>query len=171
MDTITLRSSARHLATSRVVVTGVVFLLVLVPILLGLLRSADGSSGRLAFLHLVAAMPPALGILLTLTNLVRVLWRRSRPVLRVDDHVSLPRTGVRFPVGQLTMIQLYADPSRRMHLVLLPEHIRDRFPHDPTGVAPYTVVFPEGPTPMPYELVDLLSRRVPGVGVEKLGTV
>ena len=166
MDTLRLRTSARHLATSRVVVVFVLFLVVLVPLLLGLLIAARAS--RWPELFLLAAAAPALGLGAAAIMLVLRLWRRSRPVLLIDDHVTLPDTGIRFPVDRLAHLQLYIRGGVP-HLVLLPAHVPERVPSG--AVAPYTVAFPVGANYLPYELVDLLLRRVSGVGVEKLGTI
>lgn len=166
MDTLRLRSSARHLATSRVVVVFVLFLVVLVPLLLGLLVAARAS--RWPELFLLAAAAPALGLGAAAIMLVLRLWRRSRPVLLIDDHVTLPDTGIRFPVDRLAHLQLYTRGGVP-HLVLLPAHVPERVPS--RAVAPYTVAFPVGANYLPYELVDLLLRRVSGVGVDKLGSI
>lgn len=166
MDTLRLRTSARHLATSRVVVVFVLFVVVLVPLLLGLLIAARAS--RWPELFLLAAAAPALGLGAAAIMLVLRLWRRSRPVLLIDDHVTLPDTGIRFPVDRLAHLQLYTRGGVP-HLVLLPAHVPERVPS--RAVAPYTVAFPVGANYLPYELVDLLLRRVSGVGVDKLGSI
>ncbi len=172
MDTIRLRSSARHLATSRAVVVGVVFLLVMAPILVGLLVSATTQdTPTWSTLYLVAATAPAAGMLIALIMLVIVLWRRSRPLLLIDDQVTILPTGIRFPLDQLAHLQLYTLPGRGTFLVLLPRHVTQRFPDDLRAVAPYTVRFPEGGDPQPIELVDLILRRAPRAGVDKLGTL
>ena len=166
MDTLRLRTSARHQATSRVVVVFVLFIVVLVPLLLGLLVAARAS--RWPELFLLAAAAPALGLGAAAIMLVLRLWRRSRPVLLIDDHVTLPDTGIRFPVDRLAHLQLYTRGGVP-HLVLLPAHVPERVPS--RAVAPYTVAFPVGANYLPYELVDLLLRRVSGVGVDKLGSI
>lgn len=175
MDTITLRPSAAHLARSRAVIIGVIFLVVLAPILLGLLCSARAQADpTLESFYLVATAAPATGMLLSLIMLAVVLHRRSRPTLRIDDRVTLPRTGVTFPLSQLSHIQLYSRPGRGTFLVLLPAHVPERVGRsgeDTRALAPYTVRFPEGATPQPFDLVDLIRARVPEVGVDKLGTV
>lgn len=172
MDTIRLRSSARHLATSRAVVIGVVFFLVLTPILIGLLVSSNTQEQPTwSTLYLVAAAAPAAGMLIALIMLIIVLWRRSRPRLLIDDHVTLLPTGIRFPLEQLTQVQLYTLPGRGTFLVLLPRHVDERYPANPRAVAPYTVKFPAGGRPQPIELVDLIVRRAPWVGVDKQGTI
>ena len=96
MDTITLRSAPRHLATSRAVGVFVAFVVLLVPVLLVLLNSARTSPWP--ELHLIAAAAPAAGLLSAVIMLVIRLRRRSRPVLLIDDHVTLPATGVRYTV-------------------------------------------------------------------------
>ena len=71
-------------------------------------------------------------------------------------------------LDRLAHLQLYIRGGVP-HLVLLPAHVPERVPS--RAVAPYTVAFPVGANYLPYELVDLLLRRVSGVGVEKLGTI
>lgn len=172
MDTIRLRSSPRHLAASRAVAVGVVFLAVMAPIFAGLVVSAaQQEEPALSTLFYVGAVAPAAGMLIALVMLVVVLWRRSRPVLRIDDRVHLPRTGVTFPLADLTHLQLYSLPGRGTFLVLLPGHVQERVTGDAAAVAPYTVRFPAGATPQPFELVDLIRGRAPEVGVDKLGTL
>lgn len=167
MDTIRLRPSVR-----RPVVVAVVFLVVMAPILVGLLVSSyTVEQPTWSTLYLVAATAPAVGMLIALLMLAVVLWRRSRPLLLVDDHVTLKPTGIRFPLPELHHLQLYTLPGQGTFLVLLPEHVPERFPQDPRAVAPYTVKFPEGGRPQPMELVDLIVRRAPWVGVDKQGTV
>ncbi|MDO5668729.1 MAG: hypothetical protein Q4G50_01870 [Corynebacterium sp.] len=166
MDTIRLRTTPGHLATSRVVRVFLGFLVVLVPLLMGLLLAAGSSPWPEVFY--VAASAPAVGLVLALVMLVGRLWRRSRPVLLIDDHVTLPATGIQFPLVRLTHLQLYTRGGIP-HLVLLPEHVTERVPS--RAVAPYTVTFPAGANYLPYELLELLGRRVRGVGVDKLGTI
>ena len=98
---------------------------------------------------------------------------RTRPgfLPRIDDRVTLPRTGVTFPLSQLSHLQLYSRPGRGTYLVLLPAHVAERVGRpgdDPRALTPYTVRFPEGATPRPFELVELICARVPEVGVDKL---
>lgn len=172
MDTIRLRSSARHLATSRAVVVFFVFVLVMAPIFAGLATSAARQEeDTMSALFYVGAVAPAAGMLIALVMLVVVLWRRSRPVLLIDDRVRLPRTGVSFPLSRLSHLQLYSRPGRGTFLVLLPGHVAERVTGDPTAVEPYTVHFPAGADPQPFELVDLIRERAPEVGVDKLGTL
>lgn len=132
MDTIRLRSSAR-----RPVVIGVVFLVVMAPILIGLLvSSATVDQPTWSTLYLVAATAPAAGILIALLMLVVVVWRRPRPLLLIDDHVTLKPTGIRFPFAELDHLQLYTLPGRGTFLVLLPEHVTERFSQDPARWRP-----------------------------------
>ena len=135
MDTLRLRTSARHLATSRVVVVFVLFLVVLVPLLLGLLVAARAS--RWPELFLLAAAAPALGLGAAAIMLVLRLWRRSRPVLLIDDHVTLPDTGIRFPVDRLAHLQLYIRGGVP-HLVLPPTIARRNPPPGPPEPSPRT---------------------------------
>ncbi|WIM72090.1 hypothetical protein QP028_12110 [Corynebacterium suedekumii] len=80
---------------------------------LGLLYSARAQADpTLESFYLVATAAPATGMLLSLIMLAVVLHRRSRPTLRIDDRVTLPRTGVTLPLSQLSHIQLYSRPGR-----------------------------------------------------------
>lgn len=167
MDTIRLRPSVR-----RPLVVGVVFVVVMAPILIGLLvSSATVEQPMWSMLYLIAATAPAAGMLIALLMLAVVLWRRTRPLLLIDDHVTLRPTGIRFPLQDLAHLQLYTLPERGTFLVLLPAHVTERFPQQPRAVAPYTVKFPDGGRLQPMELVDLIVQRVPRVGVDKQGTV
>ncbi|MFC6145667.1 hypothetical protein [Corynebacterium nasicanis] len=166
MDTLRLRSSARHLATSRAVVVCGVFLVLLGPLLAGLLVAGRYSAWPELFL--VATAAPGVGIAAAVFMLVVRLWRRSRPVLLIDDHVTLPATGIRFPLSRLNRVQLYTHGGVA-RMVLLPEHVIERVPS--RAVDPYTVSFPAGANYLPNELLDLVGRRVSGVGVDKLGSL
>ncbi|RNE49606.1 hypothetical protein [Corynebacterium alimapuense] len=175
MKPITLRCSPLHLATSRAVITCVVFVLALVPILLGLLWSAGNQQQQVVGnLFYLAALAPAMGILISILMLVIVLWRRSRPVLIVGEQIQLISTGVSFPLSQLAHLQLYSKLGQGTFLVLLPEHIPERIGKDSAAflaAAPYTVRFPEGPKPKPFEMVELIGQRAPAISVDKLGTL
>ncbi|MDO5513331.1 hypothetical protein [Corynebacterium sp.] len=166
MDTLRLRSTPRYLATSRVVVVFCLFLLVLVPLLVGLLLAARTAPWPVLFF--VAAAAPAFGLLAAAVMLAARLWRRSRPVLLIDDHLTIPRTGIRFPLDKLAHLQLY-NRGGVTHLVLLPGHVSERVPA--RAVDPYTVAFPAGANYLPLEFVELVGQRVSGVGVDKLGTL
>lgn len=161
------------LASSKFFVIFVVFVLVMTPIFLGLYFSARShSDSTLTWLYLLASAAPAAGMLIALLMLVITLWRRTRPVLLIDAaQVTIVRTGVSFPLDELAHVQLYSRPREGTFLVLLPQHVGERVQHDPTAVAPYTVRFPDKASPRPFELVDILRARVPGLNVDKLGSI
>lgn len=96
--TITVRRRAAALARSRAVVSCVVFVVVLTPILVGLLvERADQDIASWSWAYALAAVAPALGIVIAVLSLGVVLWRRSRPVLQIDDRVRIRHSGVSFP--------------------------------------------------------------------------
>lgn len=172
MDTINLRSAATYLARSQAVIVCAVFIIVLAPILVGLAVSASQQNEPTwETLYQVAIFAPAAGMIVALIMLIVVLWRRSRPTLRIDTHVYIPRSGVRFLLTELNHLQLYSRPEQGTFLALLPEHVTAGVTDDPLAVADYIVSFPKGATPRPFELVDLIQARVPHVGVDKLGTL
>lgn len=166
MGTITLRAAPRHLATSRLVVVFVIFVACMVPVLVGLLTLTRTSPWP--ELALLAALAPAAGLLLAVVSFVPRVWRCSRPVLLIDDHVTLPATGIRFPLENLDHLQVYSRGGTP-RLVLLPAHVDERVPS--RAVDPYTVTFPAGANYQPYELVDLVRGRAGEVGVDKLGAI
>ncbi|AGF73111.1 hypothetical protein [Corynebacterium halotolerans] len=170
MNAITLRPSAAHLATSRAVIVCAVFVVGLLPVLAGLLFSASRQTDELwARLYAVAALAPATGVVIALISVVVVLWRRSRPVLRIDGCVTIPHTGVSFPLEELHTVQLWS--RGRTFVTLLPGHVDERVPHDRKAVAAYTVAFPAGATPRPFELISLIKEVKPGVKVDKIGSL
>lgn len=172
METINLRSAAAYLARSKAVIVCAVFILVLAPILVGLVVSARAQNEpTLETLYRVATFAPAGGMIVALIMLIVVLWRRSRPALRIDTHVYIPRSGVRFLLTELNHLQLYSRPEQGTFLALLPAHVTAGVTEDPLAVADYIVRFPKGANPRPFELVDLIQARAPHVGVDKLGTL
>lgn len=173
IKTIALRPSATSLITSKLFIVFAVFVLVMAPIFLGLYSAARShSDDRLAWLYLLASAAPAAGMLIAFLMLISRIWKRTRPALLIDDQrVTLPRTGVSFPLEQLAHLQLYSRPTEGTFLVVLPHHVSERVQRHPEAVAPYTVRFPDGSTPQPFELVELLRARVPGLSVDKLGSI
>lgn len=170
MNAITLRSSPSHLATSRAVIFCAVFIAGLLPVLAGLIISASRQTEELWVLaYRIAAVAPAAGVLIALLSVITVLWRRSRPVLRIDDRVTIPRTGVSFPLEELDTVQLWSRD--RTYVTLLPGHVAERVPADRKAVAAYTVAFPSGATPRPIELVGLIREMKPGINVDKIGSL
>ncbi len=170
MNAITLRSSPTYLATSRAVIICAVFVGGLLPILAGLVVSASRQTDEVWIMaYRIAATAPAAGVLIALASVVVVLWRRSRPVLTIDERVTIPRTGVSFPLDELDTVQLWSRD--RTYVTLLPGHVTERVPADRRAVAPYTVAFPAGATPRPFELVTLIRDRKPGINVDKIGSL
>lgn len=170
MTTITVRRRATALATSRAVIICVLFVVVLSPILIGLLleRAAQRSDAWVTA-YSIAAAAPALGILAAIISLIVVLVRRSRPVLRIGEQVSIPHSGVVFPLTQLHTVQLWS--RQKTHIALLPDHVPERVTTDPQAVAAYSVALPRDATPRPFELVELIKNVRPEVRVDKLGTL
>lgn len=170
---ISLRASVRHLLWSKPVRVCLVFLIFLIPVALVLWFPGRGGSGdgQLSLLYNIALVAPATGILVALLSLVAAVWRATRPVLRIDDRVHLPRTGVTFPLAELDRIELYVREGS--HLALLPRHLGPEVSVRavPKAVASYTVRFPEEANWQPVELADELRRRVPGLTVHNHGTM
>ncbi|MGD7002889.1 hypothetical protein [Corynebacterium halotolerans] len=170
---ITVRRRAPALARSRAVLICIIFVLVLTPILVGLLaEQADQTAETWSHAYAVAAAAPALGIVLAVLSLVIVLWRKSRPVLVVDDQVRIRHSGVSFPVAELDTVQLWSRGES--YVTLLPEHVPQRVGTNPTtrkAVSAYTVGLPHDVTPRPFELAELLQNRKPEVQVDKLGSL
>lgn len=173
MTTITVRRSVTALARSRAVIVCAVFVAVLTPILIGLLLERETQANDAwVTAYSVAAIAPALGILLAIISLIVVLFRRSRPVLRIGEDVFIPRSGVVFPITQLDTVQLWS--SGDSFITLLPDHVPERVGANPKTRAPvaaYTVKLPQGVTPQPFELAELIQAKRPGVQVDKLGSV
>lgn len=171
--TIMVRRRAAALARSRAVVSCVVFVVVLTPILVGLLvERADQNIAPWSWAYAVAAGAPALGIVIAVLSLVVVLWRRSRPVLRIDDHVRIRHSGVSFPVAELATVQLWSQGDS--FVTLLPAHVTDRVESGPDArrtLAPYTVRLPRGMSPRPFELGEALQRRRTAIEVDRLGSL
>lgn len=173
MTTITVRRSVTALARSRAVVICAVFVAVLTPILIGLLLERETQvNDAWVTAYSVAALAPGLGIALAVVSLIVVLFRRSRPVLRIGEEVFIPRSGVVFPIAQLATVQLWS--SGDSFITLLPDHVPERVGSDPKSRAPvaaYTVRLPRGVTPQPFELAELIRAQQPDVQVDKLGSV
>lgn len=173
VTTISVRTSARHLRTSSPVLVCVFFLIFLLPLTVGLWVAGRAYSDdeTVSFLYNIALAAPAMGILLAVVSLVAVLWRRTRPVLLIDDRVRLPGTGVTFATEELDRIEMYVRGGS--HLVLLPRHLGPgvSVQESAKAVASYDVALPEGSNWQPVELADELRRRVPGLIVMNHGTM
>ena len=103
-------------------------------------------------------------------------------VLVIGEKVSIPHSGISFPISELSTVKVWTryDPRRKTttYLALLPYHvdgevtaasIRQR--GIPAEVTDYVVRFPKGAQPSAYELVDMVRQMRPTVYIERLGSV
>lgn len=132
-------------------------------LLLGiLLVSAANFSGGLSLAFAIAALLPALGIVVAFASLVGVRRQLAAPVAKIDSCVRIFSSGVVFDLSELKLVRvLNSGGTSRMQL--LPEHLLG----ETAGLGPYTVEFPPLAEPTALELADLLAERVPGLQVEK----
>lgn len=165
-----MRRRAAALARSRAVTTCALFVLVLAPMAYWLLRErAEQTSETWRNAYALAAAAPALGIAAAVLSLMTVLWRRSRPILRIDDQVRIRHSGVSFPLGELDTVQLWSREAT--YITLLPEHVGERVQDNARAVAPYSVKLPDDVTPRPFELAELIQQHRAGVRVDKIGSL
>lgn len=169
-SSITVRRRTAALARSRAVASCLIFVVLLSPILYGLL--AERSRQRTETwqnAYAVAALAPALGIIAAVISLMVVLYRRSRPILQIDDQVRIRHSGISFPLEELSTVQLWSKGGT--YVTLLPAHVQDRVQHSRKAVAPYSVRLPDDVTPRPFELAELIKDRRNEVHIDKLGVL
>ena len=174
---IKVRSSYSAILSSRAAKTCMLFVIVLGPItvlLLGAYRTSGNNT--LSLLYALGMAAPVAGIIIALFSLAAIV------VLVVGEKVSIPHSGISFPMSELSTVKVWTrcDPRRKTttYLALLPYHvdgevtaasIRQR--GIPAEVTDYVVRFPKGTQPSAYELVDMVRQMRPTVYIERLGSV
>jgi len=159
------------------------FVIVLGPItvlLLGAYRTS--SNNTLSLLYALGMAAPVAGIIIALFSLAAIAFQARRVVLVIGEKVSIPHSGISFPMSELSTVKVWTryDPRRKTttYLALLPYHvdgevtaasIRQR--GIPAEVTDYVVRFPKGTQPSAYELVDMVRQMRPTVYIERLGSV
>lgn len=117
---------------------------------------SSGDDGLMGRAYSIAALLPLAGALVAMIAFVAVAWRRSRPVLVIDnDMVYIHPSRVEFPITQVSLIAYLPRPDR---VVILPHHEAHADFH---AAAPYTVVIPPYANYQPFELVDAIRARAP----------
>ena len=180
---IKVRSSYSAILSSRAAKTCMLFVIVLGPItvlLLGAYRTS--SNNTLSLLYALGMAAPVAGIIIALFSLGTIAFRARRVVLVIGEQVSIPHSGIKFPMSELSTVKVWTrcDPRRKTttYLALLPYHvdgevtaasIRQR--GIPAEVTDYVVRFPKGTQPSAYELVDMVRQMRPTVYIERLGSV
>lgn len=172
MKAVKVRTGTKELVTSKAMMTCVLFVLICVPFLLYFLTGWNDATGTMRTLFGIATAAPACCLMAALGSMLVVWLRRRKAVLVVGETVTIPRTGISFPVADLATVQLWSDRSPRSYVALLPAHVRERA--DTTGVRsiqPYVVEFPKGAQPQPFEFADILLERKSDITVDRLGAL
>ncbi|MDU0479284.1 hypothetical protein QVA66_08535 [Staphylococcus chromogenes] len=131
--------------------------------------------GLLRDMYTVGLGAPIAGIAVAVLGLLSYVVKHRKTCLRIDDHVQLPHSGVRFPTPRLRLVQLFSF-SDRSFVALLPDHVSERLTVGTIAsgrhsVANYIVEFPQWPNMQTYELAEALQEKVPGLEVQKIGSV
>ncbi|MCQ9343191.1 hypothetical protein [Corynebacterium kozikiae] len=161
---IEVRTSPAAIARSKATVLCIAFIVVMAPLAWMFLAARSGNGGVLDTLFTFAGVLPLVGIAIAVISWIVLTIKRRKPVLKIDEHVRILHSGVRFPTEQLRELHLYSEHGRS-YMRLLPEHALG----ERTGLAPYTVEFPQGAVPRPYEVAQALVVKHPGIKVDKIG--
>ena len=142
---IKVRSSYSAILSSRAAKTCMLFVIVLGPItvlLLGAYRTSGNNT--LSLLYALGMAAPAAGIIIALSSLAAIAFRARRVVLVVGEKVSIPHSGISFPMSELSTVKVWTryDPRRKTttYVALLPYHV------DGEVTAPPAVDTPAGDT-------------------------
>lgn len=161
-----VRTSFHAILVSRATRLLIVFLVLMSALAWVLLAARTGDGGLLDTLFNIGAALPILGIVIAFLCWVVTVFKRRKVIVRIDEHITIPATGVRFPVANLRQICLYSQGSRSF-MRFEPQHLEGmRRGHDP-----YTVEFPAGAAPRPYEVAQLVKQAYPEIKVDKVGTL
>lgn len=164
--TVTVRTSTAALLKSKATKICAVFVVFMAVLLAVLLIGRPDEDGVLRNLFSVAALAPAVGILAAIVSLLALSYKRRRPVLVIDSHVRVPHSGVYFPLSDLAILRISRRGNHSL-ATLVPRHLVEAGEAGSNDLGAYTIEFPQGPEPRPFELVDLLKAQVPGLVVEK----
>lgn len=171
-----MTSDFRALLRSRAARTLVLVIVLLTPLAWFLyLPLNDAPNPTLRILYTIGAIAPLVGIVVAILSYLRYVVRRMRVMLRIDSQVSIKASGVQFPLSELAAAQLYSKNGAHF-LALIPAHVSERLTvltarSGRHGLAGYIVEFPTDPNIASFEVVDVLRDHVPGLEVEKIGTV
>lgn len=156
--------------------TLVVLTVLLAPLTWFLYREfEEATNSTIRALYAVGVAAPACGIVVAVLSFIAFLIRRRRVVLEVGDTVSIPATGVSFPLAELGALQLFSK-NGYSYMALLPAHVAERLTTSTARsgqhhVHGYIVEFPAHPTIHSFELADLIVAAHGNVRVEKIGAV
>lgn len=151
-------------------------IVVLAPLTWFLYRSLQATQNEtLRLLYGLGVAAPACGIVVAIFSFLGYLVRKRRTVLKVGEQVSLPRTGVDYPLQELDSLQLFTKDGVS-YLALFPAHVRERLTaatarsedHKLDG---YIVEFPARPNLQTFEVADRIQQVLPSVRIEKIGAV
>lgn len=159
--TLTVRTANAALLRSKATRIAFAFIAAMAIVLVVLVGGMP-AAGFWRTLYTVAAFGPGLGIVAAAISWIFVSIRRRKPVLIIDDRIHIVHSGVSFPVTDLARLVI-TRAGLRSQAVLLPRHLVQ----ETRGLEAYTVEFPPHPDPRPFELVEYLSARVPGLVVDK----
>ncbi|MEH6251863.1 hypothetical protein [Corynebacterium pseudotuberculosis] len=161
---ITVRTSYRALAQSKATITCVLFVILMAGLLGVLFLAHHNAAGTMRMLYAASAIAPAVGVVIALGSLGAVFAQRRRPILRISDNIQITHSGASFPVKDLAHIRIWSD-TKASFLTMLPTNALQQRRNENL----YTVEFPQGAIPRPYEIADELGLRNPGAVVDKVG--
>lgn len=156
--------------------TLVILTVLLAPLTWFLYREfEEATNSTIRALYAVGVAAPACGIVVAVLSFIAFVIRRRRIVLEVGEQVTIPGTGVSFPLAELGTLQLFSK-NGYSYMALLPVHVTERLTAQSARsgqhhVHGYIVEFPAQPTIHSFELADVIVAAHGDVRVEKIGAV
>lgn len=163
---IEVRTSARAILSSRATKLLIGFVILMLALAWVLLAARSGQGGVLDTMFTIGAALPIVGIAIAAACWIVAVIKRRKVIVRIDEHVTIPATGVRFPTANLGQLCLFSQGSRSF-IRFEPSHLQGMR----EGQQPYTVEFVPGAVPRPYEVAQLVAQAYPEVKVDKIGTL
>lgn len=163
---IEVRTSTRAILASRATRLLIGFVILMIALAWVLLAARSGQGTVLDTMFTIGAGLPIVGIVIAAACWVVAAIKRRKVIVRIDEHVTIPATGVRFPTANLGQLCLFSEGNRSF-VRFEPSHLQGTG----EGQAPYTVEFVPGVMPRPYEVAQLVVQAYPKVKVDKIGTL
>ena len=169
-ETIEVREAGGTARLGKAVTMAVIIAVALLLIGGVLIYSAlqEPADTRLHTVYLIAALMPLGGALCAMLAVVVSGRRRTRPVLRIGEEISLPHQRTSFAASELERVQFYSLESDQNFLALIPGGV-----HVSTlaEAQRYSARLPEQANLGPRELEGKLRERFPGIPIDHLGQV
>lgn len=169
-ETIEVRAASGSARLGKAIAVAVIIAVALLVIGGVLIYSAlqEPADSRLHSVYLIAALMPLGGALCAMLAVVASGRRRTRPVLRIGEEISLPHQRTSFAASELERVQFYSLEADQNFLALIPGGVRVSTLDEAQR---YSARLPEQANLVPRELEGKLRERFPGVPIDHLGQV